>query len=436
MSVRPWVVAATVTALAVTGQAVLPVAPAPATASQAQTWEPVKRLGNSPWGEALVADARNHTTVVWTTSSTPPAIVALRRSADGHWGKQVVIGHGYAPRVAADARGNVTAVWTTRRAGFTDGVVAARRPAGGRWSAPVRLSRDLSVPGYPHGGEEAYGAVDLDLAVSPGGDAVVAWAWGSDAREKPWRIQSAFRPRGGPWKEPTDVTPASGADRPKVGIDARGTVVLVYGRQLLGHPQVLKARRRVPGVGWTKPTTVATEGYGHAVAVDRAGDAVVVFTPDFTRVQAVYRPAAGRWGAAEPLSPAGAEINDYALAMNGPGTAVVALGRGSGRVDLVERPPDGPWSTPARVVPPGSQVSDVVVALNGAGDTFLGWGVHALYGSYRPHGGAWSDPVTVSPDAGVEVLEETFAQVAPDGDVVVLWKQEARPLKVRVMTAS
>jgi hypothetical protein len=34
------------------------------------------------------------------------------------------------------------------------------------------------------------------------------------------------------------------------------------------------------------------------------------------------------------------------------------------------------------------------------------------------------------------VLEDTYAAVAPDGDVVVLWDQEARPLKVRVLDAS
>jgi hypothetical protein len=348
----------------------------------------------------------------------------------------VVVGHGYAPQVAADARGNVTVVWLTQRRGSTDGVAAARRPAGRPWSAPVRLSRDLRVPGYVPEAEGVYGADDLALAVSPRGAVVVAWAWGSDDREKAWRIQSAYRPRGGPWKESRDVTPASGADSPQVGIDAAGEVVMVYGRQLFGHPQVLKARDRVRGEGWTRPTDVAEEGYTHAVAVDRAGNAVVVFSPDFNRVQAVSRPAAGAWGTAENLSPVGAEVNDFALSMNGPGTAIVALARGSGRVDLVQRPPDGPWSTPDPVVPPGSTVFDVVVAQNAAGDTYLGWGGYALYGAYRPHGGTWGERFTVSPDAGVEVLEEQFAGVTPGGDVVVLWTQEERPLKVRAMTGS
>lgn len=443
MSVRGGLVVVTATALAVAGTTVVR-APAAVTGSvpraaqvATRTWEPVQRLGWNPRGESLAVDGRNNITVVWATGSTPPSIVVLRHPAGGEWGKRRVIGRGYAPQVAADARGSVTVAWLTQRRGFTDGVAVARRPSGGPWSAPVRLSRDLRVPGYPHDGEEVFGATELDLAVSPRGAVVVAWAWGSDSRKKPWRIQAVYRPPGEPWRAPHDVTPASGAASPLVGIDARGAVVLLYGRQLFGHPQVLKARRRLPGVGWTKPAIVAAEGYGQSLAVDRDGDAVVVFTPDFTTVQAVYRPAAGRWRGARTISPPGAQVNAFALAMNGRGIAVVALALGGGQVDLVQRPPEGPWSAPVGVATlPGFALFDVLVALNGAGDTFLGWGGYALYGMYRPHGGDWNERFTISPDAGVEVLEATYAQVAPDGDVVVLWRQEERPLKVRLMTAS
>jgi hypothetical protein len=400
-------------------------------------WGPVTRLAPNPRGESLAVDAAGTVTVAWATSSTPPSVVVRRHPSDGGWGKPVVIGHGYAPQAAVDGRGNVTIAWLTQRQGFTDGVVAARRPVGGPWSAPVRLSHDLSVPGYPHGGEDVYGATDLDLAVSPHGATVAVWAWGSDDRSKPWRIQSAFRPAGAAWTGPEDVTPAGWAREPRVGLDAHGNAVLVYGRQPFGHPQVLKARLRTAAGGWTRPAVVAREGYTHSLAVDRAGNAVVVFTPDFGEVWATYRPADGRWGRARGLSPAGVGTNDFALAMNGRGAAVVAFARDTGRVDLVRRPPGGPWSGAVAVAARGSTtVSDVLVALNGSGDTFVGWGGYALFGRYRPHDGAWSSPSTISPDAGVEVLEETHGDLAPNGDVAVLWEQEARPLKVRLMTSA
>jgi hypothetical protein len=263
---------------------------------------------------------------------------------------------------------------------------------------------------------------------------VATWAWGSDDRDVPWRIQSAYRPAARRWLDPIGVTPANGARQPKVGIDAEGDVVLVYGRQPFGHPQALMSRRRLHGgAGWTKPTMVAAEGYAPEVAVDHAGDAVVAFSPDFTSVQVVQRPAAGPWRAARTLSPVGAEVNDFALAMNGRGKALVAMGQSSGRVDLVSRPPGGPWTDPAQLARPGDPSTDVEVALNGAGDALLTWGSHALYGRYRPHGGSWGVRRTISPDAGVEVLEDTYADVGPDGNAAVLWDQEARPLKVRLL---
>lgn len=435
MSVRTPVLALTAAALALAGT-LAPVA-AGGEPEAGPTWGPVKRLAGSPRGESVAVDGRGNTTVVWATSWTHPtrprAVMALRRSADGTWGRPKVVGRGYAPRVAADARGNVTVVWLTQRRGHSDGVAAARRPVGGAWSDPVRLSRDLRVPGYPDDGEEPFGAARLDLAVSPRGVAVVAWDWGSDPRGKPWRIQAVVRPAGGPWGDRVAVTPPSGATRPLVGIGENGTAVLVYSRQRTGHPQTLVARRFVAD-HWTAPTRLTREGYDPALAVDRAGNAVVTFLRDFVRVEAVRRPAAGRWREPRRLSPRGVEINDAALAMNGRGTALVALVRASGRVDLVRRPPGGRWSAPTAVSPAAASVFDVLVGLNGVGDTFVGWGGYALHGRYRAHGGAWGDRTTVSPDAGVEVLERTYVRVTPAGDVVVLWKQEERPLKVRVLS--
>jgi hypothetical protein len=178
---------------------------------------------------------------------------------------------------------------------------------------------------------------------------------------------------------------------------------------------------------------VAAEGYAHTVAVDRAGNAVAAFSPDFSTVRAAYRPADGRWPRPERVSPAGAQVDDFALAMNGPGRALIALGRGGGRVDVVERTSRTSWSDPMMITPRGETVCEVLPALNDAGDTFVGWGCYALFGTYRPVGGPWADRSSISPDSGVEVLETASAVVAPDGDVTVLWDQEELPLRARVL---
>lgn len=434
---RRTVVVAAVGALVLTTPLLVAVPVAAGTARSAEAtpvWSPVTRLAPNAQSESLAVDGHSNVTAVWATSSWPQQVVAARRPAGGSWSRPRVLGRGYAPVVDADARGNVTVVWLSRREGLTDGVLAARRPVGGPWLDPVRLTRDLSVPGYPDDGEGPYGAAEVDLAVSPRGAAVATWTWGSDDRDVPWRIQASTRPVAGPWRGPRDVTPPGPVRHPDVDIAADGTATLLYGRQPFGHPQALLVRRRVPGEGWTKPVTVAAEGYAHAVAVDRAGDAVVVYSPDFSRVRATYRPASGRWQPARTLSPAGAEISDFAVAMSGGGRTVVAMGRSGGRVDLTERTPGSAWSEPELVASPGPPVCEVVVALNGNGDLFAGWGCYALYGKYQPRGDAWSERFTLSPDSGVEVLESVAAVVAPDGDVAVVWDQEARPLKARVLS--
>lgn len=396
-------------------------------------WSPVARLAANPQSQSLAVDGRGTVTAVWATSSWPQRVVAVRRPAEGSWGTARVLGRGYAPVVDADARGNVTVVWLNRRDGFTDGVLAVRRPVGGAWTDPVRLTRDLVVPGYPSGGEEPYGAAEVDLDANWRGAAVATWTWGSDDRDVPWRIQASVRTPTGPWRGPRDVAARGPVRHPDVGLAGDGTATLVYGRQPFGRPQAMVARRRVPGVGWTRPVTVAAEGYAHTLGVDRAGNATLAFSSDFSRVRAATRPADGRWRVPERVSPAGAQVDDFALAVNGPGLVLVAMGRSGGRVDVVERTPHTPWTDPELVAPRGDAVCEVLPALDDAGDAFVGWGCYSLHGRYRPADGVWSEPSTISPDSGVDVLESAAAVVGPDGDTTVVWDQEELPLRARVL---
>ena len=405
--------------------------------SVAATWELPVALADYTRGSAFTVDAHSDTTVVW--EAVTGEVMSVRRAADGTWTPSEVIGQSHAafgsPQVAADADGNLTAVWITQQEGVTDGVMAATWTAVSGWSDPVSISQDRSVATYPSDGIGPWGAAHLSMAVSPKGAAVVAWDWGSEERNKPWRIQSVYHRPGHGWSHAGDVTRARGYRSPQVGISADGTVVLLYARQPMAHPQALFSQRRHPGKGWTSATTVAGKGYGEQLAVDRAGDAVVVFTPNWSSVMATYRPSGNRWRTARRLSPAGVRVNDhFSLAMNGRGKALVAMGRTHGRVDLVQRRPHTAWTTPVPVVTSSDSSQLVEVALNGSNDTFLGWGEYALLGQYRPDGGSWSSGFTVSPDPGADVLDSISAQVAPNGDVIVLWAQEDHPLYVRVMT--
>ncbi len=393
-------------------------------------WGPVRTLAPNPPSASVAVDGDGVTTAAWQGTDYPPSVVVRQRFADGTWGRRTVVGQGTVPEVVADRRGIVTVVWVTQREGQSDGVAAARLSASGSWSAPVSLSDDASLPGDVPGVIRR--ASGLDVAVNPAGAVVAVWTWGSEEDGLPTRIRSAYRPKAGPWRQAVDVTPANGADEPAVGIAADGTATVVYGVQAFGEPQALAARVRGVGGRWSTSTPITAEGYDHDLAVAGDGRAVVVFSPDLSGVRVVTRSVTGRWGAPRSLAKGG-ELNDVDVVVNPRGHFVVAMARDEGRIDVAERGSGGAWTTPQRLAEGGTVASEVMVAVDRAGDTFVGWGEYGVYARYRPHGSAWSRRYTAWPDAGVDVLEAAFAVMAPNGDVAVMWDQEAEPLRVRVL---
>ena len=58
-----------------------------------------------------------------------------------------------------------------------------------------------------------------------------------------------------------------------------------------------------------------------------------------------------------------------------------------------------------------------------------------ISGSFHPAGGLWSPPINLSALADSAGMESVVTKIAHNGDVVVLWKREEHPLKVRIMRA-
>jgi hypothetical protein len=378
----------------------------------------------------LAVDRQGTTTLVWAVPNRSHAIYAMRRPAHGRWRAPVRIGRGMAPVVATDAAGTVTVAWLTNSPGMTTGVAAARRPAGGRWQQPVHLSDDREFGGYPSG--ERLGAHFLDLAVSPRGHIVVAWAWGTYETDRaPLRVQAVYRSARGRWSEVMQVTGATGATEPAVAVDRHGVVVVVYAeRPGAGPTWSLKSRVRVPGTGWTKAARLAGPTWTHDVAVDRHGDALAVYTSG-QRVKSRTRPAGGSWLPARVVS-SPRVYNDMAMAMNHRGVAVVAWVRDNGRVFAAQGTSAGKWSTPLGLSARRSG-SQPFAAVNARGDMFVGWGSAALYGKYRAHGASWGNQITVVRDMG-ESVEHRDCIVRPDGSVIVAWEDEVPTLRLRLMT--
>lgn len=403
-------------------------------AAAAEVWGPVHRFEASSAGQSMVVDGRGLTTVVWGSQrGWPEPVKAAQRTAAGRWLDPATLGVGYSPVVAADADGNLTAAWMRDRTGVTTGVWAARKPVGKPWTRPVHISTDRPAAGYPSG-EGVYGAQHLDIAVQPGGAALVAWQWGSQDRDVAFRIQAAYRPARGGWDAAQRLTPAADATDAHVAVAPKGAFWVAYQRTPAQGPTAIKVRARSAAGTWSPAARVAKGTLGD-LGVDRGGDVTVALSRG-GRAWAAVR-TAGLWQAPVAVTPTDAKVGfgEWSFATNRAGAAVLAYLSTSDRIDVVRRTTQGDWTAPVTLTEPEDPVWMVVASLNRRGDMFAAWGAYGLWGSYRPAGSDWHEVTTIQPDAGVDVLEDVQAAVAPDGDVVLLWEQEARPLRARVMSA-
>lgn len=174
----------------------------------------------------VALDAGGDAVAVWSEYS-PETGTVLRTAfarAGGRFGpSRLLTDHGGPVRVALDATGNALAVWSTgpRGSGGLDTVLSASRPVGGSWSPPQTISQQ---PQYAYVSEPA-------LAVSPRGDAIVAWRRiiSDPVSGRADVIQASIRAPGGSFGIPQDISdPGDLGGHQVVGISANGDAVAVW----------------------------------------------------------------------------------------------------------------------------------------------------------------------------------------------------------------
>ena len=277
--------------------------------------------------------------------------------------------------------------------------------------------------------------------MSPGGNAVVTWAWGSADRDHRFRVQAAYRPAGERWRDAVDLTPANGSEDPVPAIDGRGEVLVVNGSESV----VMKARRRVVGRGWLPEQVLGRAGERSGpdswdVAASRDGDAVVVYTRyDHGRSAAYarHRPAAGPWGDQLLISPADIGAWAPSVVMDASGTSTAVWSRTFHRIDAVRRPPAGPWGSPRQVVAADPEDSTASTDANDHGDVLVTWQRYdtGVMGAYRPTAGDWTDPFRITPLPGASQYRSAVA-LGDDGAIVAVWipGQVPGPVRFRAVT--
>lgn len=258
---------------------------------------------------------------------------------------------------------------------WVDGVVEARVRSAGGEFGPAV---PLSSPGSGIGAPQ--------VAMSASGETLVAWGR-SDGAAGVW---VALRPAGGSFAGPVNISGQGAVEGVSLAMDRRGDAVVVWtateGPQ--GAPWasgVVRAAIRPAGGDFGSPVTVDAHspwGTEPQVAIDDAGGAAVVWPGD-TGVWAALRPPGGTFSSPIPLAADGLQP---ALAMNGAGAAVIAWHVGA-TVRLVTRAPNGSFGPPMDVK--GSVFNNgLAAAMSETGQTRLVWTDDTeLQGASSPLGG-------------------------------------------------
>jgi hypothetical protein len=318
---------------------------------------------------------------------------AAAAPASGAWSppQRVSTGPGdaSAPEVAADAAGDAVAVWVQDVAG-RGRVVASARRAGGPWSHP----RPVSPPGLA--------AIDPDVAMTPGGGAIVVWRQPDRTRtlrvgsrrvhQAVYLARARERSAAGRWGPARRLSdPRQKVGGPRVAVDGSGVAVAAWhwgtGTRAgtPGHVGRVQVAERRPDRAWTRARSVSTAA-GCAletrlpdVAAGAAG-AVVWWQCDLPRGRsatvAVARGAApGSWSreARLPFDAAGDQLAELAVAGDG---AAIALRVAGGAATA--------WRGAAPLGVPGA-LDLAPVPLAGARGAARGGGRPAL----APGVGAW-----------------------------------------------
>jgi hypothetical protein len=270
-----------------------------------------------PW---VAVDSAGDAVAVWTKGG---AIQSAYRPAGESWGAPIAIsgGRSYVPQAAMNAGGDATVVWMHEQGGRLV-VESAYRPAAGEWEAPTLVSQL---------GEEGG---DPQIALDATGDTLVAWDGEGDGSEY---VRTATRPAGGSWEAPTDVSTA-GEEVQAIqdAVDADGDAIVAWsgdGRQV-GEYGRARAAFRPSGGSWETPEELSApegNGFPQDLVFDQSGNAAIVSEREATDasswvVEAAYRPAGGPWEAGVEISTPGDFSSDPAVVLDAPGDGTAADG--------------------------------------------------------------------------------------------------------------
>jgi hypothetical protein len=314
------------------------------------------------------------------------------------------------PQVAIDGQGNPIVVW--QRFGGTNRRIQATFRA-----AAQTISEAGQAAGVPR------------LAVDPQGNATAIWEFSDGTNH---RIQAAFRPLGGTFGPPQSLS-AAGQDaaRPQIAFDGQGTAIAIWERSDGTNDRLQAAFRPAGGSFGPAQTISAGDAAFKRLAVNTQGNALVVwdgFDGTNPRVQAAFRPTGGSFGPPQNISAAlqGPVAPEVAIDQQGNALAIWTRSDGTNhRIQAAFRPVGGSFSPAQTISDPGQNAFSGKVAFDAQGNALAIWtrsdGTHLrIQAAFRPAGGSFGAPQTISP-AGGSASQFTEISVDAQGNALVVW---------------
>jgi hypothetical protein len=384
------------------------------------SWTPPVRIAASDpkrdvsLGSPLVSLApEGDLTIVWGRDGR---VLSRTRQAGANWGPVRSVGMGSPADLDVDADGDVTLVWEHFLSGDRSVLLTSRRPDGGKWSSPHRLSR------VPVLRASFLGPTGAMLDVNPRGDAFVAWAYGSPEHTNiNYRVEVSYRRNGETWNPRTRVGQLGMVPQGAViGDDGVPTVLAAH-----AYRERLGAFRRGAG-GW-RPVGTPTSRRVSEAELTLGGDGTqVLATWTAFSLQGSWLTADG-WSPPRRLAPMGASL--HAAGVDRSGTATIAWQTPRGRV-LVTRWMHGrDPGVPRTLARRSAEGVAVTVAANGTATVAWAGRVPGTRfdlrarAVHRTPAGHWSAVTTVSRRRNVRP-EGLALDSWPGGGAALAWMSE------------
>jgi hypothetical protein len=256
----------------------------------------------------IALDAAGDAVAVWAQRPVDLFEVhaEVRRAALGYWGSATLLSTqpvNGGPALAVTPGGEAFVVW------MENGIVEVARGnvSSGTWDAPITLKNGGDAEGEPV------------IAVDAAGDAVAAWQWRSQPRERTI-VQAAYRPANGAWGQAIDLATLGHGFvyQPQVAIDASGNAFALWP----DDNGLSSSARPSASSTWTRPARLTHAAVAEPqLAVDAHGDAIALWIDAATKApDASLRPAvAGAWQPVVHVSVA--ESSDPRLGIDDAGNA-------------------------------------------------------------------------------------------------------------------